>query len=63
MTATVVLYCTDCHDERGFEQPPCPDGHGTDCPERCCVECGAAVFVGPVLPGDDEADLGERDAA
>ncbi|GGV07688.1 hypothetical protein GCM10010182_28500 [Actinomadura cremea] len=30
-----------------FEQPPCPDGHGPDCPERACVECGAAVLVGP----------------
>ncbi|MFB4308960.1 hypothetical protein [Actinomadura sp. GTD37] len=29
-----------------FEQPPCPDGHGAECPERACVECGAAVLVG-----------------
>ncbi|WP_064743435.1 hypothetical protein [Actinomadura rifamycini] len=30
-----------------FEQPPCPDGHGPDCPERACVDCGTAVLVGP----------------
>ncbi|MFD0899945.1 hypothetical protein [Actinomadura sediminis] len=30
-----------------FEQPPCPDGHGPDCPERACVDCGSAVLVGP----------------
>jgi hypothetical protein len=23
----------------------CPDGHGSDCPERICVECGAAVVL------------------
>lgn len=40
------LYCSTCGDERVFEQPPCPDGHGAECPERACVECGAAVLVG-----------------
>ncbi|WP_169806820.1 hypothetical protein [Actinomadura macra] len=35
-----------------FEQPPCPDGHGGECPERACVECGTAVLVGllPAVP-------------
>ncbi|MDL4820125.1 hypothetical protein [Actinomadura opuntiae] len=32
-----------------FEQPPCPDGHGAECPERVCVDCGAAVLVDPPL--------------
>ncbi|TYK45977.1 hypothetical protein [Actinomadura decatromicini] len=32
-----------------FEQPPCPDGHGEECPERACVECGSAVLVGSVV--------------
>ncbi|RSN64401.1 hypothetical protein DMH08_17810, partial [Actinomadura sp. WAC 06369] len=41
------LYCSTCGDERMFEQPPCPDGHGPDCPERACVDCGTAVLVGP----------------
>ncbi|WP_165495179.1 hypothetical protein [Actinomadura roseirufa] len=30
-----------------FEQPPCLDGHGEECPERACAECGTAVLVGP----------------
>ncbi|MFI0371258.1 hypothetical protein ACH35V_25625 [Actinomadura sp. 1N219] len=32
-----------------FEQPPCPDGHGEECPERACAECGTAVLVGSPL--------------
>ncbi|WUI02210.1 hypothetical protein OHR68_10500 [Spirillospora sp. NBC_00431] len=43
------MYCSTCGDERVFEQPPCPDGHGAECPERACVECGAAVLVGSPL--------------
>ncbi|EIV93265.1 hypothetical protein [Frankia sp. QA3] len=44
----IVLACAECGDERPFEQPPCADGHGADCPEWACTECGAAVLVGPV---------------
>jgi hypothetical protein len=43
------LHCSTCGDERVFEQPPCSDGHGAECPERVCVECGAAVLVDPPL--------------
>ncbi|WP_239347185.1 hypothetical protein [Frankia sp. Cj5] len=39
--------CPECGDTRGFEQPPCVDGHGMDCPERACVDCGTALFVDP----------------
>ncbi|MFC5183363.1 hypothetical protein [Actinomadura harenae] len=55
------MYCSTCGDERRFERTPCLDGHGADCPERACVECGAAVLAGPdatlgdpwiVTPGD-----------
>lgn len=42
----VVLDCAVCGGERAFEQPPCPDGHGLDCPERACTGCGSAVLVG-----------------
>ncbi|MEU5995688.1 hypothetical protein ABZ806_42500 [Spirillospora sp. NPDC047418] len=47
------MYCSTCGDERVFEQPPCPDGHGAQCPERACTECGSAVLVGlpPVTGG------------
>ncbi|WP_395107797.1 hypothetical protein [Actinomadura sp. SCN-SB] len=40
------MYCSTCGDERDVERPPCPDGHGSDCPERACVACGAAILVG-----------------
>ncbi|MFC5748776.1 hypothetical protein [Actinomadura rugatobispora] len=45
------MYCSACGDEREFEQPPCPDGHGADCPERACTACGTAVLVDPPMPG------------
>jgi hypothetical protein len=40
------LNCPECRDESPFEQPPCLDGHGGDCPEWACVSCGYAVFAG-----------------
>jgi hypothetical protein len=40
------LMCPECRDESVFEQPPCADGHGHDCPEWFCVACGFAVFAG-----------------
>ncbi|CAO5243901.1 hypothetical protein [Frankia sp. AgKG'84/4] len=46
----IVLTCVSCGDERRFTQPPCADGHGVDCPEWACAECGAAVLIGPVPP-------------
>ncbi|MCM3925536.1 hypothetical protein ND748_28190, partial [Frankia sp. AiPs1] len=45
----IVLTCAECGDERPFEQPPCADGHGSDCPEWACTECGVALLVGPAL--------------
>jgi hypothetical protein len=50
------LYCSTCGDDRLFEQPPCPDGHGPDCPERFCVDCGAAVLVGPLATAPGRAE-------
>ncbi|MEX5633782.1 hypothetical protein [Parafrankia sp. FMc2] len=43
-----VQHCPACGRDQRFEQPPCADGHGADCPERACVACGHAVFVGLV---------------
>ncbi|MCK9896558.1 hypothetical protein MXD60_18500 [Frankia sp. AgB32] len=43
----IVFACAGCGDERRFTQPPCADGHGADCPEWACTECGAAVLIGP----------------
>ena len=44
----VHRYCAGCADERVFEQPPCLDGHGADCPELACVDCGYAL----IFPAD-----------
>ena len=41
-----MRWCAGCGDERGFEVPPCEDGHGLDCLDLACVECGHAVVVG-----------------
>lgn len=45
---TELRWCPCCRAERPFETPPCPDGHGADCPELACIDCGWAVLVGPV---------------
>ncbi len=41
-------FCPECEDVSVFEQPPCGDGHGGDCPEWFCVTCGCAVIEGEV---------------
>jgi hypothetical protein len=48
MVLSVVeeIYCAVCGDEALFEQPPCVDGHDSDCPDWVCVACGSAVFGG-----------------
>lgn len=42
------LTCPECQEPRVFEQPPCADGHGTDCPDLACCVCGTAVVIGGV---------------
>ncbi len=46
---SAVLYCPTCARECFAEAPPCPDGHGSACPDRACVECGAALVVDAAL--------------
>ncbi|MDT4900744.1 MAG: hypothetical protein QOJ78_1674, partial [Pseudonocardiales bacterium] len=41
----LVLYCPACARECLAEAPPCADGHGELCPDRACVECGAALLL------------------
>jgi len=41
-----MRWCAGCQDERGFEVPPCQDGHGLDCLDLSCVDCGFAIVVG-----------------
>ena len=51
-TARDVRWCPECADERPFEMPPCEDGHGTDCLDLTCLDCGFAVVVGVMVDGD-----------
>jgi hypothetical protein len=44
--------CPPCGEIREFVQPPCADDHADECPEWACVDCGAAVVVGDVVPAD-----------
>ncbi len=48
--AAIFRACIDCGGERAFVQPPCEEGHGVDCPDRVCTECGAAVLIGALTP-------------
>jgi hypothetical protein len=49
MHAELYLHCSTCAAVRLTETPPCADGHGYDCPERACTECGTALIVGPTI--------------
>jgi hypothetical protein len=44
---TQLRPCPSCGEERAFEAPPCPDGHGPECAELACRDCGAALLVDP----------------
>lgn len=47
----IERWCGECAGETVFEVPPCEDGHGEDCLDLACVDCGAAVTVGVLLAG------------
>jgi hypothetical protein len=60
----IELYCSDCADLEAFEQPPCVDGHGADCPEWLCSICGTALLIGvPVEPVEQLAFMPRSRAA
>ncbi len=47
MSSTVrESWCIDCASVQWFEAPPCEDGHGLDCLDLACVECGSAIVTG-----------------
>ena len=60
-TARDVRWCAECSDERPFEVPPCEDGHGLDCLDLACVDCGHAIVVGVFV--DDQVVTVELVAA
>jgi hypothetical protein len=41
----LLLPCPECCETLTFEQPPCEDGHGFDCPEWICTGCGYAMLL------------------
>ena len=43
-------YCPVCASKQLFETPECADGHGADCPDRACVQCGTALLVDASAP-------------
>lgn len=49
MSVELMLDCSVCGQPRLFECPPCTDGHGDDCPELVCVECGWALIAPSVV--------------
>jgi hypothetical protein len=48
-----LLHCPTCARYRTVETPPCPDGHGADCPERLCTACGTALLLAPAAAHHD----------
>ena len=41
-----MRWCAECRDDKAFEMPLCEDGHGDDCLDLACVECGFAIVTG-----------------
>ena len=57
----VTHWCTVCAAETEYEAVPCQDGHGGDCPDLLCVECGYVIVVAGVV--EPETTLGVTQAA
>ncbi|MDT4946861.1 MAG: hypothetical protein QOH14_3594 [Pseudonocardiales bacterium] len=49
MYADRFLPCPTCAEVTLVEAPPCSDGHGSECPDRACTGCGAAVLADPLI--------------
>jgi hypothetical protein len=63
VTELIVLWCRECHAERSFEQLQCLEGHGNDCTEWLCVDCGFAVIVGDLVVETPDAAAISSDRA
>jgi hypothetical protein len=55
-TVRDLRWCPECADERPFEMPPCEDGHGADCLDLACLDCGFAIVVGVLVVDDAQVD-------
>ena len=42
-------WCVGCDDEQVFVAPPCDDGHGEECLDLACIDCGHAITVGVLV--------------
>jgi hypothetical protein len=62
MSELLILFCPTCDQQQFAEAPPCDDGHGDDCPDRACVECGTAIVFDAALFSTPPAKSG-RSAA
>jgi hypothetical protein len=49
MPPEIYLDCPTCGQVCEAVTPDCGDGHGADCPDRVCLECGTALFLDPLL--------------
>jgi hypothetical protein len=49
VTVLEFRWCAGCEADTPFEAPPCDDGHGLDCLDLACVECGLALVAGVLL--------------
>lgn len=51
-----LLFAADCPvcGRKGTVVSPdyCSEGHGDDCPDRICVQCGSALAVAVIVPPD-----------
>jgi hypothetical protein len=43
-------WCSTCSSKQLFEQPPCEDGHGDDCLDLACMECGFGIALRDLSP-------------
>ena len=45
-------WCPGCDIQTMFEQPPCEDGHGADCLDLACMECGFGITLRELRPAE-----------
>jgi len=56
-----IRWCSGCATETMFEVPPCEDGHGEDCLDLACLDCGLAIVLRD-LTADEPVREGVRAA-
>jgi hypothetical protein len=47
-----IRWCPSCATDTPFEQPPCEDGHGEDCLDLACLECGFGIVLRDLHPAE-----------